>query len=96
MFDQCTLISIPVNSLKSRDPIPTIDSRIVTPLASQSVASRPELEYTLKSPMFDGKSSLEEYKIQFEAVACANNWDVSRKALVLVNHKFPFLWMFRT
>ena len=33
----------------------------------------PEITY------FDGKSSWEQYKIQFEAVACANNWDAPKK-----------------
>ena len=83
-FDQHTSISVPVDSLESRDPIPTTDSRIATALASQSVPSRLKLGYTLKPPIFDGKSSWEGYKIQFEAVACANGWDAPTKALALI------------
>ena len=72
-----------IPALESRDPILTTDFMITT-LVAQSVPSRPELGYMLKPPIFDGKSSWQEYKIQFEAVACANGWDASRKALALV------------
>ena len=42
------------------------------------------LGYALKPTAFDGKSSWEEYKIQFETIAQANGWDDARKATTLI------------
>ena len=84
-FGQNNLTSIP--TLESREPAtaPTTDCcRITTPLAPSAVPSRPELGYVLKPPIFDGKTSWEQYKIRFEAVANANGWDTQKKAFALV------------
>ena len=76
-FGQNILTSI--STLESRDPTtaPTTDCRITTPLAQSAVPSLPELRYVLKPPIFDGKTSWEQYKIRFE-VANANGWDVQK------------------
>ncbi|CAK9821257.1 hypothetical protein ANTRET_LOCUS23 [Anthophora retusa] len=42
------------------------------------------LGYAVKPAFYDGKSSWEEYFIQFEAIACANGWDDARKATALI------------
>ena len=78
-------ILTPISTLESRDPTTasTTDCRITTPFAQSAVPSRPELRYVLKPPIFDGKTSWEQYKIRFE-VANANGWNAQKKALALV------------
>ena len=87
----------PISTLESRDPAtaPTTDCcRITTPLERSAVPSRPELGYVLKPPIFDGKTSWEQHKIRFEAVAIANGWDAQRKALALVASLEPRMFCF--
>ncbi|CAK9821266.1 hypothetical protein ANTRET_LOCUS30 [Anthophora retusa] len=42
------------------------------------------LGYAVKPAFYDGKSSWEEYFIQFEVIARANGWDDARKATALI------------
>ena len=77
----------PISTSESRDPAtaPTTDCcRITTPLERSAVPWRLDLGYVIKPPIFDGKTSWEQYKIRFDAVANANGWDAQRKALALV------------
>ena len=77
----------PISTLESRDPATALTTdccRITTPLAPSAVLSLPELGNVLKPPIFDGKTSWEQYKIRFEAVVNANGWDMQKKALALV------------
>ncbi|KAK2579094.1 hypothetical protein KPH14_008493 [Odynerus spinipes] len=44
-----------------------------------------DLGYSVKPARFDGNSSWEEYKIQFQTIAQINGWDEPKKSLALVS-----------
>ncbi|CAK9799162.1 hypothetical protein ANTPLA_LOCUS1915 [Anthophora plagiata] len=52
--------------------------------ASQAGLGTHNLGYAVKPALYDGKSSWEEYFVQFEAIARANGWDDARKATALI------------
>ncbi|KAK2578590.1 hypothetical protein KPH14_000924 [Odynerus spinipes] len=51
---------------------------------TSDVTSNIDLDYSVKPAKFDGNSSWEEYKIQFQTIARINGWDEPRKSLALV------------
>ncbi|KAK2577752.1 hypothetical protein KPH14_011855, partial [Odynerus spinipes] len=63
----------------------TAPSRPIIPLPSVTTTSNIDLGYSVKPAKFDGNSSWEEYKIQFQTIARINGWDEPRKSLAWVS-----------
>ena len=75
----------PVNSvvhsvLPPINPAP-VSTPAAAPLSEPHVLS---LGYAVKPTIFDGKSSWEEYRVQFETIARANGWNDEKKATALI------------
>ena len=74
-----------VNSGVISVPPAHVTAPVVAPAAvSFSEPHVLRLGYAVKPTVFDGKTSWEEYKVQFDTIARANGWDDQEKATALV------------